>query len=833
MIGEHLVLSGCESTPLASYLKALGVLRLIHSPSNHISGKPADPHARGWWEGECFHLRTTLDRKALLDFFLHEYSPSPIIAAWNGRSGFLEGGQKPGRGGAKLMRAIEESDCLRLKFMRSTVHRLRQMKDLQKYNQLRTCEKILGRESSKLKGEEKKLNDADKRRAANEAKAIKGRLLPILRSETDPQHLSFIDACYVLSTDEFAAPLLGSGGNDGSRDFGVNFATAIQTLISFEDGGPTAYAFSELTSALFSVVGRIHVRDSMGQFSPGHGGPNATTGYEGKNPLNSWDVVLAMEGALTFAGALTRRWGKTGTSRAAFPFTFAPTSAGAGSLSPEDPNRPRGEVWVPLWPKPSKYAEISAIFAEGRLTLGRQTVRTGLDAARSVARVGSARGISGFERYSLIQPDSKNPYQATPLGRFDVPRRPNRDLVGELEAGGWLERIRRLAGNKKTAPFRARQALRQLEDALFQMTNANRVSEGARNALIAIGSMVDWLATNPTTRKASTPPPPISSSWIREADDKTAEFRIATALAGVGLPAPQRLRDDATAKIDDDLPVAREESDINPLSDASKKARSKSVPPMAAYLAPVSEDSFFYRGALSTRRIWSDGDASPTLVWRAGPLVSNMIAVLERRLLDAASRGLGDKPLDSACTANLSDVAAFLSGDFDDARCSALLKGLVWVQPRAKADGALQRSNRVTISFAYATLKPVFTPDVKLHEVGVLPETSRMPVPPGLISRLRAGGASHDGIATNIAVRSAVARARASGLASLFDPARRAGIDSSRVGAGVAANRLAAALLIPISEWALKFLIKRSYPGTLPENDNVKPTTEDVTTHAI
>ena len=87
MIGEALTLNGCAPTPLASYLKALGVLRLISSPANHISGATADPGARGWWENERFHLRTTLSRDALLHFFLDEYAPSPIIAPWNGGSG--------------------------------------------------------------------------------------------------------------------------------------------------------------------------------------------------------------------------------------------------------------------------------------------------------------------------------------------------------------------------------------------------------------------------------------------------------------------------------------------------------------------------------------------------------------------------------------------------------------------------------------------------------------------------------------------------------------------------------------------------------------------------
>ena len=549
MTGETLALHGCAPAPLASYLKALGVLRLVSSPASHISGDAVNPHARGWWENECFHLRTTLSRDALLHFFLHDYAPSPIIAPWNGRAGFLEGdaGETSSRGGAVLMRAIENSDCRRLSSMRLTVSALRSNEHLGEYNRLRALAKQLQEESKTLKGEEKRLNDTKRTRVEKEAQAVKSLLLPSLRSETASHHVGYIDACYVLSVDEAAAPLLGSGGNDGSRDFGVNFAEELQKLVDFSDGSPRVRAGAELESSLFDVVRRAGERGSMGQFSPGQGGPNATTGYEGYNPLNAWDVVLAMEGTLAFAGALTRRWGATSASRAAFPFTFEPTGAGTGSLSSEDPNRPRGEVWTPVWSKPATFSEAAAIFAEGRLTLGGRTARTGLDAARSVARIGAARGIGSFERYSIIQPDSKMPYQATPLGRFNTPDGPRRDLVSDLEAGGWLSRARRLVGNKRTAPARARQAMRRLEDALFQTTAANRESEGTRNALMALGSLIGWLASNPTAHKDLSPPPLISPEWIREADDGSAEFRVATALAGVGLPSGVHPGEDPTA----------------------------------------------------------------------------------------------------------------------------------------------------------------------------------------------------------------------------------------------------------------------------------------------
>ncbi len=851
MTGEPIALPGCTPTPLASYLKALGVLRLISSPANHVSGAAADPHARGWWENECFHLRTTLDRDALLHFFLHDYAPSPIIAPWNGRAGFLEGdaGETSSRGGAVLMRAVEGSECRRLELLRHTVGSLRNNPHLGEYNRLRARAKQLQDASKRLKGDQKRDNDAEKNRVDKEAKAVKSLLLPSLRAETHAHHVGYIDACYVLTTEEAAAPILGSGGNDGSRDFGVNFAERVQQLVDFGDGSPTPRAGSELESALFGVVRRTEAHGSMGQFSPGQGGANGTTGYEGDNPLNAWDVVLALEGTLVFAGALTRQWGASSGSRAAFPFTFEPVGAGTGSLSSEDPNRPRGEVWTPIWSKPATITETTAIFGEGRLTLAARSARTGLDAARSVTRIGAARGIQSFERYSMVQPDSKMPYQATPLGRFHTPDQPRRDFVTDLDAGDWLGRARRLVGNKKAAPARARQAMRRLEDALFETTVANRESQGARNALTALGNLVSWLVSNAKARTDLSPPPLISSAWIHAADDGSAEFRVAAALAAIGLPdlpppaqpgdvpasgpvqpanqdgEDKPGHDDRQTERDDEASASSGPSTGDGMTPASRPA-----PPMAAHLAPINEERFFYRGRPSNRRTWAADGAPPTVVWGAGPLVPNLIAVLERRLVEASTRGLNDKPLSGATAARLADVAAFLSADFDDAHCAALLAGLVWVRP-TRLRSASGRTGGASVPFAYAALKPLFTADAALRSAGVLAQTARLPIPPGLFARLRAGGDSRDGRATDTAVRLALARARASGLPTPFDSGLpgswRSTSESGRMGAGVRADRLAAALLIPIGDRDLSALIERAYPAAPTDDDYA--TTEDAT----
>ena len=74
------VLHGCGPVPLAGYLKALGVFRLV--------AEQADPDASGFWHDERFVLRTGLKEADLIRFFVDEYKPTPVVAPWNSGSGF-------------------------------------------------------------------------------------------------------------------------------------------------------------------------------------------------------------------------------------------------------------------------------------------------------------------------------------------------------------------------------------------------------------------------------------------------------------------------------------------------------------------------------------------------------------------------------------------------------------------------------------------------------------------------------------------------------------------------------------------------------------------------
>ena len=106
-----ILLEGCTSRPLASCLKALGILRLV--------GEQQDAQVRGAWRNGCFVLSSSLDKETLCDFFLHVWQPTPLVSPWNGGSGFYPGDNTEG------IDAITQSTDPRLAGYRAVIARIR------------------------------------------------------------------------------------------------------------------------------------------------------------------------------------------------------------------------------------------------------------------------------------------------------------------------------------------------------------------------------------------------------------------------------------------------------------------------------------------------------------------------------------------------------------------------------------------------------------------------------------------------------------------------------------------------------------------------------------
>lgn len=484
---RHIVeLNGCTPIPLAHYLKALGVLRLV--------AEQVDPNAQGWWRNDRFLLRSRLSRTDLEEFFLNKYRPTPLVAPWNGGSGFFP------KDNQVAIQAILTGHSERFTTYREIIG---------------LCKELLER----LSLAEKPID------------VEKPQLLQLCRNRFPDSVLSWLDAAYLLTADgPKYPPLLGTGGNDGRLEFTNNYMQRLSELFDCESGEPLRKAEAALEEALFATQTTERSKAPVGQFDPGSaGGPNSTAGYDAAPGINLWDFVLMLEGAIAFAAAPLKKLESAAPGVLAYPFCVRPTGVGYGSAAISDESASRSEMWMPIWGTPSSFHVLSIVLAEGRVETNRRHARTGIDFARAIAALGIDRGISAFQRFGFQQRNGLS-YFAVPLGRFDVRGDPGvEELLSPLDA--WLDRFRR-AATTKTAPARAGRALRRLESAIFDLCQQGR-SEDIQTVLVALGDAEAAVAVSRQLRESVAPVPFLDVQWLEKSNDASTEFRLAAALASV------------------------------------------------------------------------------------------------------------------------------------------------------------------------------------------------------------------------------------------------------------------------------------------------------------
>lgn len=615
-------LNGCAPVPLALYLKALGVLRLV--------AEQLDPQARGWWEGERFVLACNADQDALVGFLVDSYCPTPLVSPWNRGSGFFLPDDP-------VIAAIVGSTADRFAPLRAGVTAAREKLDeqIEADRAVRAIkQEAKSRELNRAQREALRATDDYKSRLAaaeRRFKALKSDLISDLRRSWRGPHREWLDAAIVL-TDESVArypSLLGTGGADGRLDFTYNFLQRLVELFDFDSpsGSAERGARAALEASLLSLPRQTSVVGlAIGQFWPGTaGGANMSPGPTSDSSLNPWDFVLMLEGAVLFTSAATRRLSQSG-ARAAAPFSVSAGAAGYASAGRADESA-RGEQWMPLWYQPTLLQDLQHLFAESRAQLGPNTAGDPLDLARAVARLGTSRGIQSFQRYGYIERNGQSNL-AVPLGRFDVPDHAEPKLACLDDLDAWLRRLRREARGDK-APARLVLAERRLSDALLAVTQ--RPDEPLRwQAALMRMSYIEAVQLHGTGTKAG-PIPRLRPLWVSAADDGSAEHRLALAFAlQCANPRGGSLRD-------------------------------------------------------GVRRHWIALDkdhAARVMQGRDG--IDDAIAVVARRLLEAGRDGNRRLPLQPGCgmAATRHDLARMLGGDVDIDRCLVLARAWMALDAR-------------------------------------------------------------------------------------------------------------------------------------------------------
>lgn len=479
-----ILLEGCASRPLAAYLKALGILRLV--------GEQADANARGAWQNGAFLLSSSLDRQALCDFFMETWQPTPLVTPWNGGSGFYPGDNREG------IDALAQSTSPRLAVYREVIARIRNWPELKRLASLPPKE-------------------GEKERKAVRTK-YKQLFLQRCRAELPDVCLPWLDAtCILGGGDTVFSPLLGTGGNEGRLEYCSNFMRHVAKIFACQPEKSRAW----LEGALFGLPVNGLPKSAAGQFDPGRaGGCNQCMGASLEDPpTNSWDFLLLFEGTLLFAGSLTRR-APEDPNDVCFPFCVEGSATGFASSSLTD--KGRGEIWMPLWSRTASLREVRRLLGEGRASLGRRQARNGLDFARAIASLGVDRGIDGFERYSFLERRGQS-YVALPSGSLSVHYQPQVALLDPVAR--WVRQPCR----KKREPASLASARRHLTTALFACT---RTPDAPRFVAVSRAlARMDALPGLPGLLAA--PCTPLSPDWISACDDGGPEVRLAAALASL------------------------------------------------------------------------------------------------------------------------------------------------------------------------------------------------------------------------------------------------------------------------------------------------------------
>jgi CRISPR-associated protein Csx17 len=702
---HELTLPGCTTRPLASYLKALAVFRLV--------AEQKDSDVTAHWNQGTFKLTTKLDPHELHSFFCDEYAPSPIITPWNGGSGFYPGDPQEA---VDAIYTIQKSDDPRFREYRRTIENVLNWPEWAK--QVHTVQELVdvlddmiststpGKKQSDLialktdvQNKAKELEDKDsiapfslplpelEARAKGTASTyknlwkavskvrtkykehvrqqIKSIIIPLCRSRLPDVCVAWMDALCAIQSDGSMShnQILGSYGNDGRLDFGNNFMKQVSNLLlGKERSSSPAFLSASLWNTSIKGLPKVKV----GQFDPGRaGGYNQGMGIEAKDfKANPWDFVLTLEGTLVLASSVVKRQGMAAESALTSPFSVRFSAVGFTSSEYTEKEGGGTEIWMPVWEKPASYAEVSQLISEGRSSVGRRTAKSGLEFSRAVGTLGVDRGISAFERFAFLKRRGKS-MAALPLGKIPVRYRPALELMNKLDP--ITNRLDQFMRGFKLAPASLLQARQQIDEDIFACTmqpDALRFLKVIRS----LGRMEKLLAQRDLSKnpKLSQPLFGLTPHWISQCDDGSVEIRIASALASIH--------------------------------------QSGNVGPLRSNMAGVSVNHPWK---------WATQDCQQH--WFGSDLIEKLGNILTYRLMDAERKQVSIVPLEGNLELSPYDIMPFLRGETDDAKIEDLLWGLTLVDWKRAGLTTVQKkwskpASATIISRTWALLKLLHTP---------------------------------------------------------------------------------------------------------------------------
>jgi CRISPR-associated protein Csx17 len=461
--------------------------------------------------------------------------------------------------------------------------------------------------------------------------------------------------------------------------------------------------------------------------------------------VNPWDLVLTFEGAETLGTVTSLRTAERGESPPMKAPIEAPIESKRVPQTTVAGATPRGEQWIALWDRPALLSEVRRFFSKGQARLARGPSPPSRGSLRRHLRLNSSRTKNALEQSE-----------------------PSLSILDDIDVWSW--RLRAIARNSR-APKRVVAAVREVDESLLEVVLAPEPGHW-RRLLIAIGTVERLLCESPDSvgeiQRALTPVPPLRIEWLQKIDDGRAEVRLAAALAS------------------QDVLLWANHGRV------SLNIRAHFVSLDRAYAARHPHGDRPDPRLVDSHRCIED----PDIVCRGTDLISDCIALVQRRVqlsMISPPDNLGMFGT-AGLEASLADIAAFLSGQLDDALIASLVRPLMAIRWWRTASSHFPSPKPTGLDPAYSVVRLAYSP----HPLG--DDSIAIPLDPEPIARLAAGDLSG-------ALSRCLRRLRASGF--LPRPQIFAG-DCAQ------ARRLLASLAFPLRRGdlnrCLRFAIKPNEP---------------------
>jgi CRISPR-associated protein Csx17 len=495
-------LEGLRTRPLAGYLSAIGLLRVV--------SEQLTPDVTGCWRGDTFEIAGPgLDD--LCSFLVEDYCPTPVFSPWN-----KEGDPEQNDKTRSQLKVIRDAGTPRFDAYRDT---------MTAYEALRV-------------GAAWRALDYGK------STDVKKERIKLWRSWAPDATVPWVDAAVVQTADGDVkySPLLGTGGNDGRFEVSRLFQGELIRLLMPPHS--TKHAAGWLRALLTGAAGPPLVDATLGQFdADAAGGINAGAVETPNAASNPWAIVLTIEGTIALAAGTASRLGVGTRSIMSVPFMVRPSA-----LDSDDGNEDsRGELWAPLWERPVAWPELRRHLAEGRLQWSGRGAASALDASRAVGSLGISRGVSAFERYGFLNRNGKA-FVAAPRGTV---------TSADIQGVGLFEGIDQWTGrlpHGDRVPTSLLVARRRLDQAMFRVATGNAAPRAFLDVLAALADVESSVRRSGSVRERVGPIPADllpAEDWLSEIVDGSRELRVAAGLASLADPHPRSdVRDDRRTPIE-------------------------------------------------------------------------------------------------------------------------------------------------------------------------------------------------------------------------------------------------------------------------------------------